>query len=246
MNTSLHLVRGSAFNCLDFRREKLADPRHLSAAATQHLHECEACQRFAARADQLESQIAETLAVPVPEGLSDRIILRARREQQKPWRMLALAASVVLTVALGVSQLRFEANSGHASHLALSAAAHAGDEAAEMRQHPSLAASQFGLILSNFGGDLQAPIGRVDYIHFCPIEGFGMGWHIRMQTASGGVTLLLVPGAKAEVDNQTVTVNGMQVLIQRAGQGYYALIADDRKALDAAGAAMQRQVRWKS
>jgi hypothetical protein len=233
------------YECLDFRREKLTDPKRISAAAQTHLAGCALCQAFARRIDKMEAAVAETLSVPLPEGLNDRILLRVHKGQKTAWRALALAASVLLTVAIGV-HISGEGSTTSSMQLAMAAAAHAGDERAEMRSHKSLDTSQFGLVLSNFGGAMQEPLGQVRYIHFCPIEGFGMGWHISYDTPQGKVTLLLIPGQHSGPDTQTVQVEGMQVRVRRAGQGFYALITDNMPGLEAADHDLKTKVRWKS
>ncbi len=240
-----HTDTGEDYVCLDFRREKLADPKRLSGAAQQHLAGCALCQAFARRVDKMEAAIADTLSVPVPEGLNERILLRVHKKQKTAWRALALAATLLLTVAISL-HIGSETNNTSSAQLALAAAAHASDEVAEIRTHRSLDTSQFGLVLSNFGGAMQEPLGHVRYIHFCPIEGFGMGWHIAYDTPQGKVTLLLIPGQHSGPDTQTVQVEGMQVRVQRAGQGYYALITDSMPGLEAADHDMQTKVRWKS
>lgn len=65
-------------NCLEFRRDKLADPRQGSPEALAHLRECAACRGFARAVIEIEVRIAATLSVPVPEGLAERIILRRK------------------------------------------------------------------------------------------------------------------------------------------------------------------------
>jgi hypothetical protein len=234
-----------AYLCLDFRREKLADPKRVSGEAQQHVASCPLCQAFARRIDKMEAAVAETLSVPLPEGLNDRILLRAHKGQKSVWRAFALAATVVLTVAVSL-HIGSESNNANTSQLAMTAAFHALDEPAEMRTHRSLDASQFGLVLSNFGGAMQEPLGQVRYIHFCPIEGFGMGWHISYDTPQGKVTLLLIPGQHSGPATQTVQVEGMQVRVQRAGQGYYALITDSMPSLEAADHDLKTKVRWRS
>jgi hypothetical protein len=235
--------------CLDFRREKLADPKRISGEAQRHLADCAMCQAFARRIDKMEASIAETLSVPLPEGLNERILLRihegSRKHQKTAWRAFALAATLLLTVAVSL-HIGSETGNASSAQLALAAAAHASDEAAEIRTHRSFDTSQFGLVLSNFGGAMQEPLGQVRYIHFCPIEGFGMGWHIAYDTPQGKVTLLLIPGQHSGADTQTVQVEGMQVRVQRAGQGYYALITDNMPGLEAADHDMKTKVRWKS
>ncbi|MEC5387782.1 DUF3379 family protein [Uliginosibacterium sp. H3] len=235
---------GAAYVCLDFRREKLADPKRISSAAQEHLASCSMCQAFARRIDKTEAAVAETLSVPLPEGLNDRILLRVHKGRKSAWRALALAASVVLTVA--VSLHIGNESGGDSAQLAMAAAAHAGDETAEIHSHKSLDASQFGLVLSNFGGAMQQPLGQVRYIHFCPIEGFGMGWHIAYDTPQGKVTLLLIPGKHGGPDTQTVQLEGMQVRVQRAGQGYYAIITNSMPSLEAADRDLKTKVRWSS
>lgn len=231
--------------CLDFRREKLADPKRISSQAHAHLATCAMCQAFARRIDKMEAAVADTLSVPLPEGLNERILLRAHKGQKTLWRGFALAATVVLTVAVSL-HIGSESNHGGSAELALAAASHAADETAEVRTHRSLDASQFGLVLSNFGGAMQQPLGQVRYIHFCPIEGFGMGWHISYDTPQGKVTLLLIPGQHSGPETQTVQVEGMQVRVRRAGQGYYALITNDMPTLETADRDLQTKVRWKS
>jgi len=232
------------YACLDFRREKLADPKRISGSAQEHVASCAMCQAFARRIDKMEAAVAETLSVPLPEGLNDRILLRVHKGHKTAWRTFALAASVVLTVAMSL-YISNESN-GSSAQLALAAAAHAVDETAEIHSHRSLDASQFGLVLSNFGGAMQQPLGQVRYIHFCPIEGFGMGWHISYDTPQGKVTLLLIPGQHSGPETQTVQVEGMQVRVQRAGQGYYAVITDSMPSLEAADHDLKTKVRWKS
>ncbi|MDB5888733.1 MAG: hypothetical protein JWM03_1605 [Rhodocyclales bacterium] len=233
-----------AYLCLDFRREKLADPKRISSDAQEHLADCALCQAFARRIDKMEAAVAETLSVPLPEGLNERILLRVHKKQKTAWRTYALAATLLLTVAISL-HIGSETGNASSAQLALAAAAHARDEVAEIRTHHSVDASQFGLILSNFGGAMQQPLGQVRYIHFCPIEGFGMGWHISYDTPQGKVTLLLIPGQHSGPDKQTVQVEGMQIRVQRAGQGYYALITDNMPGLEAADHDLQTKVLWR-
>ena len=65
-------------NCLEFRHEKLADPRRLSAEALAHLEQCALCDAFARSVDESEARLAEMLRVPVPDGLAERAILRRK------------------------------------------------------------------------------------------------------------------------------------------------------------------------
>src|SRR5437870_4288026 len=92
-------------NCLEFHRQKLADPRRLSAEAQAHAQACASCAAFARSVDESDQRLEEALASPVPNGLADRIILRSRTKN-RAWRAWTLAASVVLAVAVGLSFVR--------------------------------------------------------------------------------------------------------------------------------------------
>jgi hypothetical protein len=65
-------------NCLEFRREKLADPRRLSREALAHMGDCAACRGFAIEVNENEERIATALEVPVPEGLPSASSCAAR------------------------------------------------------------------------------------------------------------------------------------------------------------------------
>ena len=56
-------------NCLEFRREKLADPRRLSREALAHIGECAACRGFAIEVNENEERIAAALAASSPMTL---------------------------------------------------------------------------------------------------------------------------------------------------------------------------------
>jgi hypothetical protein len=91
-------------NCLEFRREKLADPRRLSARGGGAPDDCAACRGFAAEINENEARLAAVLDVPVPEGLAERIVLRRKTGTRFSPRLGMLAASVVLTFAFGILQ----------------------------------------------------------------------------------------------------------------------------------------------
>ena len=72
-------------NCLEFRREKLANPRRPSEQAQAHAQVCPGCAAFARGVDEEEAQIERALSVPVPEGLSERVLLRPQGVKRPAW-----------------------------------------------------------------------------------------------------------------------------------------------------------------
>lgn len=239
-----HSQLPSTQGCLQLRRERLADPRQLSPEARRHLEDCALCQAFVRRADAADARLAQVLESPsIPEGLNERILLRALHGKQRRWQPYALAASLLLASFIGLGMWQFH-ETGSEGNLALAAALHAQDEANEVQLHRSEPGNQLPVILASFGGKLEAPLGEVSYIHFCPVEGFGQGWHIVYNTPQGKVTLLLIAAKEGAARVETVQVAGKSVQVERAGAGYYAIIADDMPSLKSAGKAMKNRVRW--
>ncbi|MDQ8021058.1 MAG: DUF3379 family protein [Moraxellaceae bacterium] len=245
MSTPTKPPEPAGYACLDFRRDKLATPRHLPAIARQHLADCPLCQTFARRTDTLESRYADALQIAVPEGLADRVILRTRRVHPlRSWKFMALAASVVLSV---VVSLRFAPKwSSRGPDAAEYAIRHVMHEPQAFHTHIDVDPARIQTVLASFGGELQASLGKVRYIRLCPIEGAGTGWHIVFETPHGLATLLLVPTDGQQASSGNAQGEGMQALVRPAGQGYYAVIADSSESIQSIDEAMRLRVRWKS
>lgn len=89
-------------NCLDFRRRIGAEPRSRDPELLAHRDACkEGCAAFWQRAQRFEDHLEAALAVPVPEGLADRILLaqatgERRRQVGRRRAFMALAASLLI------------------------------------------------------------------------------------------------------------------------------------------------------
>ena len=228
------------FNCLDVRRAKLADPSRLPADAIRHVQGCQACQRFIRELDANERRIDEALQVPVPEGLADRVMLRVRnRPGARPWRSWAMAATIVLSFGVGLQEFGGAARSDSASE----AIRHVLHEPESFSQHRLADPAQVRTVLANFGGTLEAPIGKVLYMKLCPVPG-GTGWHIVLQTEYGPATLILMPGRRGDPLPEEIRMKGYVATVASGGQGYYALVAESEDALNALRAMFTARVRW--
>lgn len=94
-------------NCLDFRRRLGAEPRSRDPDLLAHRDACgEGCAAVWQRAQRFDDDLEAALAVPVPDGLADRILLAqatAERRRQVGRRRagMALAASLLIAVMGG-------------------------------------------------------------------------------------------------------------------------------------------------
>jgi hypothetical protein len=228
-------------NCLEFRRDKLADPRRLSAEAQAHLNDCAACRGFAAEVDENEARLAAVLDVPVPEGLAERIVLRRKTQTRLSPRLGMLAASLVLTFAFGLHQWKDFGSQDYA-RLAIEHVMHEPESFTTSRSaDPEL----FRRVMHTFGGELQASLGKVRYMKLCPVPE-GTGWHIVFETEDGQLaTLILIPARRMKTESEQAQVGGWNAVARPGGQGFYAVITDSPDTLGKVDELVRQRVRWR-
>ena len=228
-------------NCLEFHREKLVDPRRLSASAQIHVQTCASCTAFAHSVDEGERSLERVLATPVPDGLADRVILRARAPSRH-WRAWAMAASVVLVLASGVQIFR---DAGKApDQYARLAIEHVVKEPESLTTLRNSEPDAFREVVQRFGGTLKESPGRIRYVRLCPLEE-GAGWHVVFETPEGLATLILVAGTPLGAA-QTASAGGWNSLARPAAGGYYAVVTASEAATLEADRILRARVDWDS
>ena len=226
-------------NCLEFHREKLADPRLLSETARAHAHGCPSCAAFSRSVDEADAKLAHTLSVPVPEGLSERVLLRQQGAGRMAWRAWALAAGI----AAGILSATLYLNYFPADHYARLAIEHVVGEPESFSTVYNAEPKSVDRALRSVGGSIKAPFGRVRYVKLCPLQEGGTGWHIVFETPHGLATLILVPDRHARSRTET-TVNGWSALIQPLPRGYYAVVTSSSAATSRVGDILKERINW--
>jgi len=190
----------------------------------------------AARSDHFEHALKRALDVPIPPGLSDRIILRQSLEGQKRtmrWVQLG-AVAAVLAIAVAVTSVIMNPATS-AADLERHVVWHWKHDGPQV-----LAASLSGPedpdhvqeILSGFGVQLAPElIDQVRLTKYCPTPD-GKGVHLVLDSADGPVTVYYMP--KTHLASSPVTMSlegGMQAVAVNLERGSLALIA--REGVDA-------------
>jgi hypothetical protein len=207
-------------NCLEFHREKLAEPRALSREAQAHAAQCAACREFAQGVDEAERELEQAIAVPVPEGLADRVLLRVRGGRPA-WKTWALAASILVAVALGFAAVTLHSPAGDQyARLAIEHVALEPESFTTLHGADTQALGE--MIRTSGGGRLKAPLGNIRYVKLCPVDS-GTGWHIVFETPEGLATLLIVPG-KPPAALQRASSGEWSALVRPTRAGYYAVV----------------------
>jgi len=225
--------------CFEFRRLLLAHPRERTTEQEEHVAQCSRCTKLAADAAAFEMRLEQTVLVPVPDALADKILLRQKMLPQARYRLWATAATLVLGVALGIQLYR----TYDAAHENVDTAMAVGTN------HPAVAAISFvldhepELLIQNRSDDpsvmmsafqrlgLKFPSDGVSvrYLGKCPVPG-GTGDHVVLTTPYGHVTLILVPdypvGSRVMVADRN-----MAALASPAGKGGYIVVAQSPQTI---------------
>ena len=218
-------------DCLEFRRRLGSEPRLRDVAALEHQRGCVACADAAARAQAFDADLARAMAVPVPDGLAERVLLAqltgvrrdGRRRRRAGW--LALAAAASLALALGIAR-KPEVEAASLQELVV---AHVnGPERAVMRQTTPVPAAAVERAFANRGVALQSVPDGVTYVHECPVGDY-RSVHMVMPEHGAPVSVLYIVDHRTTVsgDFRRAALRGREVPV---ADGTLVLLAqaDDR------------------
>ena len=222
-------------DCLEFRRLLGSDPRISDRAAREHLESCPFCTDAYARAQAFESGLAQAMAVLVPTGLADRILLaqltgerQHQRTSARRFGWIALAAAACMALAIGV--VRHE-RAAPASLADLVVAHINGPEHAALQLRAPVAAASIERAFADRGVHLKSVPTEVSYVHECPIGAY-RSVHMVMPENGAPVSVLYVVdhGSIANTDFRRDGMQGREVPI---ANGTLVLAAQTDNRFDA-------------
>ena len=220
-------------NCLDFRRAIGSDPRGLDAAAVAHRSECPRCADALERALGFERTLAAAVAIAVPEGLAERILLRQTTAAMhepvlRRFAWWQIAATVVISVALAASVgWRWFASTAALADLAV---AHLAHEPFALSARARVPEQEVRTMFAALGAPITRSPGVVNYLNDCPL-GERMSLHMVLQRERGPVTAMYVPKVREpRRDFDRAGVRGRESTI---GDGTLILLAADAREFDA-------------
>lgn len=215
-------------NELEFRQKLLQNPQQLDDEMLQFLEQNPEQKKVVKSHKVFDDELADIMAIEVPEGLQDRILLKqsfdvpAANDGQSWYRnALAFAASFALiAVTLWVWQAPLD--SDHHGHAHYASADHVMEEAVIehiiehakeapeiMTDYQEMDEKHLQRIFAAVGATLNKPIDFMSYAGDCEIQG-EKGLHLVLQEEAGPVTIIVMPG-------QTMT--GMQAFENSGFQG---------------------------
>lgn len=247
-------------NCLNTRRVLQATPQENSSEIAQHLAECEACRQFAARLQREEQSLTSAIAVPVPEQLAERILLRTQMQSRpptlwqrlrayvhsgtsllviRPWSVAAVASSV-FAIALSWKLLTPDANLNWNEVLL----AHAASENnVEVTANLASSAGEVELqhALKEYGLQTVAGLGKVRSLARCLLPG-GRGVHVVIDTPDLGQLTLILPPKGIQTQSSLASLENYTGQVIQINQASVGVMSQHRNTIAALIARVQQRV----
>ena len=249
-------------NCLTTRRHLQATPHQTSTEITQHLAGCESCRQFAARLLREEQLLAASIAVPVPEQLAERILLRTQMQTRRSfwapalqlWQRwqhsslqsllarplpLAMAATTLLTLGLSWQLLWVDADLNWNEVLL----AHAASESeAEMAASGStVAQAELQQAFKEYGLKTMSDLGKVRYLGRCLLPG-GRGVHVVIDTPDLGQVTLILPPKGVKAHSQLARLENYSGQVIQINQASVGIMSQDQSNITALIQRVQQRV----
>lgn len=219
-------------NLAEFKRRLMTDPGDRSPEMVRARSAGDEFEQAAAESGRFERALSRAVDVPVPSGLSDRIILRQSIEGEKrsmrwvQWSAMAaaLAIAVAVTVVL-MNPATSEADLRRhvAWHWQLDGPQVLAASLADVREDPDHVQE----ILAEFG--VQASPELLEHVRlskFCPTPD-GKGAHLILETPSGPVTVYYMPRTRLAESPMTMEIGGgIRAAAVNVERGSVVLVAD--------------------
>lgn len=226
--------------CSEFKLAAGAEPQRLSQAARDHISQCPGCERYAQHMLSLDGLLQRALQLPVANA---RAVNRPLLQSSLPLasgRWLALAASLLLTIAIGGGAWLAWPRSSLATEIIEHVSAEQGIVAADAKP---LSQTELNSVLRRAGVRLNSTRQhQVWYAMSCPFRGHEVP-HLIVQTTQGRVTVLLL--ARESVRSvQKFDEQGYRGTILPSGSGSVAVIATNDAAVEEASKHVAAAVEW--
>lgn len=225
-------------NCFESRRRLLAAPRERTDEQEAHLAGCRGCAQLAGELAALDRKIIKTTRLPVPDGLSERIVLA--RGYPGSWHYAAgiaaaalFAAITAVTILPGIfewSEPTVTADVVGPTHPAVAAISMVVDrEPVLLREPRALNAASVEERLRIVGLALKHEGVSGRYIGKCEVAGRDCD-HLVLDTAEDHVSVFLMANERS-TERLVVADRRMAALVSPAPAGAYIVVGASPQAV---------------
>jgi len=225
-----------------------AVPGEVSPALAEHLAECPDCTQFQQQMLRLNQDLTRLLSRPLPPRASARILALpvaasarplARAPAVRPPRLLALAASVLLSVGLGIVFWSLRP----APSLAAGVLGHIELESGSWSKLTPMSQAATDQVLAGAGVRLVPGDATVTYARICYFQGHWVP-HLVVRTARGAVTVMVLRHEHV-ASVQSFRQNGYSgELVPAPSGGTVAIVAQGTPDMDDVMRTLSPHLQW--
>jgi len=232
---------------LQFRRSIYADPNTTDSDVASAKNDDPSKQKFAQEIEQLDQKIFSALNIDVPEGLTEKLILRqslASHQQQKRKSSikLAIAASVAFAIGLTVNQLQFS----HAySSVGDYAIAHTTHEAQYFTNDgdAKVTLASLNKKMASFNGSFSEKMGELMMADFCRFDGM-KSLHLVFRGKSAPVNIFIVPDSEHLAFSKKFAKGELNGVVTDFKNSHIIVVGDNQEPLQQWQQKINDNVRW--
>jgi len=225
-------------NCLDFRRRVGAEPAAADAELETHCRECPACARYQHELRAMDALIARALAIDTTRIRRHAAAGAPAPAARRQPRWLALAASLVIGLSIGLTLWISSARPS----LAREVIGHVAHEPAAMSGVVPIAPTALAGVLDPDGTRLRPGLGDVTFAVRCVFEGRVVP-HLVVRMPEGPVTVLLLRHRNVSAPVR-LAEQGYAGVVLPAPRGSIAIVGQDRRDLDGVARQVFEAVDW--
>lgn len=232
---------------LEFRRNIFADPKSRDEALLNAKRNDPSKQQLALELELLDDKIYQALAVPVPENLSEKLILRQtmqshQQHKRKKRVHLAMAASVAMVFGVFLNSFLF---TSAYSTLGEHALAHVEHESYSNNADSFVALAALNDKMEAFGGQFSSTAGKLLSVNFCWFDGM-RSLHLVYQGENSPITVLVVP----ENEDLSFTASFSSETLQGKSQKFKGanviVVGDKSEKIDVLQQQLSKNIRWQA
>lgn len=240
-------------NCLEFKRLALSDPRSKDISFVEHSKDCPDCLKYLGSVRQMDTDLADSLSVNVPEDLVARLKLNQLIEEEERSSMFsarnyAIAASFAfaLFVAGFMMSNQFGVNSsiGEDYETLLSGVVeHMHKMSITPVWSKERANESANALLASYDGEMKLKfLENLQFSRICPMGQY-RGLHATLDTPDGQVTFAYIKGDSVS-ELMDAGYDGYVSRIKPVRGGNLVIVSNTKKGLQQADRQLQEAMYW--
>ena len=232
---------------LQFRRSIFADPHSNDDLLTEAKATDPNKQRFAQDIQQLDDKIFNALKVPVPEGLSDKLILRQvleshQKDKKKKRVHLAMAASVALVMGLTFNFMQFSSAYSDVGDYAFAHVEHEADHFSN-RDEANVTLASLNQKMEAFNGRFDDTLGELIFADYCRFDGM-KSLHLVFKGITSPVNVIIIPEDTDLAFNSDFSKSTLNGSTQHFKAANIIVVGDKSEHLDTWQRNIKANVKW--